>query len=36
MSFDSILKNIQKVWPEDRIEKSKERLLKIWNTETEH
>ena len=31
MIFDPILKNIQKVWPEDRIEKSKERLLKIWN-----
>jgi hypothetical protein len=31
MSFDSMLENIKKAWPEERVEKSRERLLKIWN-----
>ncbi|MCL5072653.1 MAG: hypothetical protein M1308_17435 [Actinobacteria bacterium] len=31
MSFDLMLHNIEKVWPEDRIAKSKRRLLQVWN-----
>ena len=31
MSFSEMLEKIKRAWPQERIEKSKERLMTIWN-----